>query len=131
MRPEQSPRWKKSVAIIVLIVGFIMVIRSIVSLYELYRRSDVVFEQQKKLKELEKKQISLKQQLSESYTPEFIEAQAREKLGMVKPGETIVYLEGSPSGSVGFFYSKPDSQTLKKRIFFEWIDLFFGTTDKL
>jgi cell division protein FtsB len=130
MRPEQSPQWKKFVAVIVLVVGFVMVARSVVSLYELYRRSDVVFEQQKKLKELEQKQIRLKQQVSESYTPEFIEAEAREKLGMVKPGEITVYLESDLSSSAGSLYRKRDSQE-SKRILFEWVDLFLGNVDKL
>lgn len=125
MSLDKSPKWKKIVPFAVLIVGFIMVIRSAVSLYELYRRSDAVIYQQKKLKELEIKQVELKQQLSKTYTYEFIENEARNKLGLVKPGETIVYLENETTRAAQGLPINTQDKVVNKSIFNQWLELFF------
>jgi len=43
----------------------------------------------------------LKRELAEAQTPEYIEAQAREKLNMVKEGEKIVLMPNQSIGNAG------------------------------
>lgn len=60
------------------------------SILSLQQNSRIVSDLKKKEQEEIQKREFLKQQLYFSNTEEFIEIQAREKLGMVKPGEKIV-----------------------------------------
>lgn len=81
----------KTLILLGIIVVLLLLIKNIVSsILSLRQNSHIVtsLEQQEK-DELQKREF-LKQQLYFSKTPEFIENEAREKLGMVKPGEYIV-----------------------------------------
>jgi cell division protein DivIC len=107
------------------VIGLIFVIQSSLSLYNLARRGDRVWEQGVRLKELEKEQEELKKQLSESHTDFFIEQEARNKLGLVKPGETLVYLEKEAT-EAGFQSSAFSSQpSANKTILQQWWEVFF------
>ncbi len=138
MNSDNRPLWKKLVSIVLPLLGLIFVADSSYSLYKLARRGDVLVEQRQKLKEMEKRQEELKKQLSESYTPFFIEEEARNKLGLVKPGETLVYLEkestdsglmnsSQPSGEIEEEPDEIDPQQLQPHnpILQSWKALFF------
>ena len=129
MNPQEKPLWKKLVSIGILLIGLVFVMQSAVSLYNLARRGDVVGEERENLKRLEKDQEELKKSISQSYTPLFIEEEARNKLGLVKPGETLVYLEKDASNSgdrsleVGD--RRQESGEERKTALQQWWDVFF------
>ena len=81
----------KTVLLIIAIVVLLLVIKNIVaSIISLRQNSHIVTTlKQQEVAEEQKKKL-LKQQLYFVKTPQFIENEAREKLGMVKPGEHIV-----------------------------------------
>ena len=81
----------KTLILLGLMVVLLLLIKNIVaSIISLRQNSHIVttLKQQEK-EELQKREF-LKQQLYYSNTQTFIEEQAREKLGMIKPGEHVV-----------------------------------------
>lgn len=66
------------------------------SIYDLWKRRDIVKDRQAELTRVMADNEKLKKELEEAQTPEFIEKVAREKLGLVKDGETIVLLPQQP-----------------------------------
>lgn len=62
------------------------------SLWEMWQRRDIFNERQEVRDALASKNEELKRELSEAQTPEYIEKVAREKLGLVKEGETIILM---------------------------------------
>lgn len=81
----------KTLILLGIIVVLLLLIKNIVSsISSLQQNSRIVSDlKQQEQEELQKRDF-LKQQLYFSNTQEFVETQAREKLGMVKPGEKIV-----------------------------------------
>ncbi len=81
----------KSLLLIGIVLVLLWVIKNIsTSILTLRQNSHIVTDlKQQEEAEKRKKQL-LKQQLYFVNTPQFIENEAREKLGMVKPGEHIV-----------------------------------------
>ena len=59
-----------------------------------------IAEEEAKLEEVRKKNAELKTKVAKISTPEYLEKQARDRLGLVKEGETIVVL--------------PEEETLRK-----------------
>ncbi len=81
----------KTVISLIIIVFLSLIIKNIItSIITLQQNSQIVTElRHEEIAEKEKKRF-LEQQLYFVNTPQFIEQTAREKLGMVKPGEHIV-----------------------------------------
>ena len=61
-----------------------------VNVWKLYRAGDKVEIARKTLAEVQAEQEKLKKQLEYVQSDEFVEREAREKLGLGKPGETVV-----------------------------------------
>lgn len=81
----------KTLILLGIIVVLLLLIKNIVaSIVSLRQNSHIVTTlKQREQDEIQKREF-LKQQLYYSTTQEFIEKEAREKLGMLKPGEHIV-----------------------------------------
>ena len=62
------------------------------NLVRLYKAGGRLTEEEKKLTEVQKENQALKDRLAEVQTPEFLEREAREKLGMGKEGEVVVVI---------------------------------------
>ncbi len=74
---------------IVSLVAIIMLTRSIITVWQ---KGDVIQERKTELRKIEAENEALRRRLAEAQSPEFIEKQAREKLGMSKPGEAVVLM---------------------------------------
>jgi len=81
----------KTVILVIVTIALLLIIKNIVgSILTLRQNSRIVTTLKgKELEEQQKRQF-LKQKLFSVNTPQFVENEAREKLGMVKPGEHIV-----------------------------------------
>ena len=77
---------------VILALGLYLIFNLSKSTYDLWQRKALVKEAQEEKKEEEKKNRELKGKLEFVQSPEFIEKEAREKLGLAKPGETIVII---------------------------------------
>lgn len=110
----------KTLILLGIIVILLLLIKNIASsIASLKQNSRIVTElKQREQEELSKREF-LKQQLYFSNTTDFIENQAREKLGMVKPGEYIV-LAPPPDVATGNEKAMDTTPNWKK-----WWNLFF------
>ena len=121
---------KRLVNLIILIVGLILVVNLSRDIFRLLRAADQLKLAEAKLEKLVKKNQELKR-LNEYYqSDEFIEEEARNRLNMARPGETVVVLpprvkkwakqargEGKPEGPL------PKPPNWKR-----WWQLYFGNT---
>lgn len=93
LRVRQTMDWKMAGILVVLIMGLVSLVFAFIEQQMDLKKLEVekaALEAQKRSEEQEIRK--LKKLLQETETPEFIERQAREILGMVKPGE-IVYID--------------------------------------
>ena len=111
----------KKIFFLATIVVSIIIINSLVkSIYDLWHKEDLVIGAMQELKEQKIENERLKERLSYVKTDEFIEEEVRNKLFMVKPGESEVIIpkeliEAKPAEIL------PDPPNWKK-----WIDLILG-----
>jgi len=77
---------------LITIVGILLIVSLIRDIRRLLRASREIKLSEKKVQELEKENQQLVEKKKYYQSPEFIEEQARNKLNMAKPGETIVIL---------------------------------------
>lgn len=112
-----SIRWVKPVIWVIELVIIVSLAGSIISLA---KKKDVVGERAAVLGRVSEENDRLKRALSEAQGTEFVEKEARNKLGFVKSGETIVIVgkrERTPSDALK---GQPTLSRWK-----EWWQLFF------
>ncbi len=81
----------KKVFFIISVIVCLVIINGLVrSIYDLWKKQDLVVSTQKDLDKEKKKNEALKKQLSLVQGESFIESEARNKLFMVRPGESGV-----------------------------------------
>lgn len=83
---------KKLGLVLIIVVLCFIVYNSIFQIFGAFKAGDRLTEAAKNLKNIEIKNKELKKQLEQASTIDFIEIQARNKLGLVKPGETVVII---------------------------------------
>lgn len=105
--------------LIVAIISLIMVVTLSRSVYDLWRRKDIVSERQRVLRQAEEENRRFKQELAQVQTVEFIEKQVRDKLGLVRPGEAVVIVP-KPADNVAAEETGPKLANWQK-----WWKLFF------
>ncbi len=77
---------------LVVIAGLLMAAKQGVSVWRLWKSGEQVHLAQTQLQKEQTKNQELKKRLAEIDNPQFIEKEAREKLGYAKEGETILIL---------------------------------------
>ncbi len=109
------------IGIIVWILGVVAMISLVGSIISSWKKKHIVKEREVILRHVEGENQQFKKQLEEAQTPAFIEKAARDKLGLVKPGEIVVLL-GKPvaTGSVSLRGPREESANWK-----QWWKLFF------
>lgn len=96
-----------------------------VSLVDLSSKKGVQSEQQTELNQVLAQNSDLKKKLDEAKTPEFVEKVAREQLGLVKPGESVVIMNTTPlrPSEAGFAGQANELENLPN--WKKWWKLFF------
>lgn len=110
---------KQIVALGVILALLIIIKNIIVSIFELQNNSQIVVKLKTQEERERQQEQFLKERLYYAKTPEFIERQAREKLGMVKEGEYIVL---APPTNLNEKSVKTESNTPNWE---KWWKLFF------
>lgn len=95
------------IRLVIIGVSAILVVNLSRSIWDLWRRRDIVAERQEVLHRLEKENKRLKDELIYSESPLFIEQEARNRLGLGKEGEEVVLL---PKSQI----PNPNNQTKEK-----------------
>lgn len=91
------------------------------SIYDLWRKQDLVISYQKQLAKQKNENQILKQKLSITNDPKFLEEQARDNLFLVKPGEQGVIIPKELL--IGSSSAKPIEEEIP--IWKKWWDLLF------
>lgn len=82
----------RAVTAILLIFGLYLIVSFSRDIFDLIQRSKEQEKEQLELEKLEIRQEELKKQLEYVKSSEFVEKQAREKLGLAREGEVVVIL---------------------------------------
>jgi cell division protein FtsB len=83
---------KRIFKVIFLIFSVWLLVKTSQSTYEIWKKRDIVAESKSELSQVEAENSRLKRELENVQSDEYVEKQARNILGLVKPGEIIVLL---------------------------------------
>jgi cell division protein DivIC len=118
---------RKLVRLAVLVICIVLGVGIVRSVYTLSQKKGIIAERQQVLTDLTAKNRQLQENLLEATSPAFIEQAARDKLGLVREGETVVILDKSqitnlPAGKAG-----PNDQERPRELpsWKQWWSLFF------
>lgn len=95
------------------------------SLYEMWQRRGLREERQEVRDALASKNEELKRELSEAQTPEYIEEVAREKLGLIQEGETIILMPNDNPSADGQMTNENTNTQENIANWKKWWRLFF------
>ena len=110
----------KFVRAAVLIICIVIAVGVLRSVYALSQKRGIVGERQKALTELVRKNKQLQEDLREATSPAFIERAARDKLGLVREGETVVIMDKTATISADVQKNPQEVPSWK-----QWWSLFF------
>ena len=102
------------------LLGLTLAVKLSFNIYRIWRAGDRITAARVKLEQVQKEQAELKKQLAWVQSPEFIEKEAREKLGYGKDGEIIVILPKNDE------IPNHTSQIPNKPNWKRWWDLYIG-----
>ena len=114
---------KTALFLICLFLGLYLIISASRSIYEIYKSSNFLKEEQQKLLEERRQNEALKKELEYKRSDFFVEKEARDKLSLGKEGETAVIIPGTKNASESA--SLVDSRSNPQK----WFDLFFNELD--
>ena len=105
---------------LIIIFGGVIAVRLAGNLWSLYKSGEMVKQSDRELEAAQKESEELKKKWEYVQSPEFVEKEAREKLGLGKLGEVVVILPSpiSPNSQA----SNPNEPNWKK-----WWKLYVGS----
>ena len=113
----------KKILFLITITASLFIIKDLVySIYTLWHKNDLLIVAQRELIKERKENMKLKTQLSEARKTTFVEEEARNKLFMVKPGESVVVVPQ-------VLHKSETKQTMKVLPNWkQWVNVFFPNT---
>jgi cell division protein FtsB len=114
---SKSPSFSRG---IILGLGLLLAGKLSYNIYRIWKAGDRLQQAQAQLDKLTEDQAQLKKRLAEVNTPEFVEKEAREKLGFGKPGEIILVLPQNEATA------NPKSSLSPTPNWKKWWDLYVG-----
>lgn len=108
----------------IIILGSIISFGLARNLYGIYQNSQLQTQAVKKLEALRAENTRLQAEKDQATQPNFIEQEARNRLGLVRPGEVVVILPSQKAAtpSAGSTSEAPANRPIWK----QWLSLFFG-----
>lgn len=111
----------KRVIFIAIIAVLMIIIKNLsVSIYDLWQKQDLLVSARKELAQQKKQSEELKSKLELTEQSSYVEQEARDKLFMVRSGESIVVLSDETDAGK----AKKSIESTKKN-WQLWLDLFF------
>lgn len=105
---------------LIIIVSVVVSVNLIRSLFVLWSRRDIVEERGRVLQTVQKEHAQLVSKRAEVETPQFVEREAREKLGMGKEGETVILMDVTDVAGMN-----KDDVPLMEPNWKQWWNLFY------
>lgn len=113
---------KKLISGLIIFISLYLIVSLSREILELIRKEEVIEKEQLKLEELKVENQILSEKLEYFQSEEFVEKEAREKLGLAKEGETIVIL---PEGFENIMESnQPEEKIAETPNWQQWLKLF-------
>lgn len=84
---------------LIIMVGLYLIVSFSRDIFGLLNKTKEIDKEQQKLEDLKTDNVALKRQLQYVQSNEFVEKEARDKLGMAKEGEAVVLMPENTSGS--------------------------------
>lgn len=106
--------------LVITITLFFIILHILTSIYTLWHKQDLLTNAQLQLLQEREEKRGLQKELSKVKSPQFVDQEARDKLLLVKPGESEVLIDKNlleASASAKSKKSEPYWQ--------QWLDLFF------
>lgn len=113
---------KRIISFTILIIGISLIIKLCGDIFRLLKAGDQVRLAEEKIERLEKERQQLLEKKQYYQSEEFIEEEARNKLGLSRPGETVVILPPNVSQILGREEEKPAEEIPNWK---KWLKLFF------
>ncbi|HSX40447.1 MAG TPA: septum formation initiator family protein [Candidatus Saccharimonadales bacterium] len=110
---------KKAAFVIAVIISLVIINNLVRSIYDVWKKQDLVVSAQNQLEKEKAENQMLKQQLSTVQSATFVEQQARDKLFMAKPGESQLIIPQ------GFFKTQEQKKQDSRPNWKKWLSLFF------
>ncbi|OGE32679.1 hypothetical protein A3C59_03765 [Candidatus Daviesbacteria bacterium RIFCSPHIGHO2_02_FULL_36_13] len=114
---------RKSIIGLIILIVIIIASSLVGQISDSLRSQDRLSEQAETVSRLEMENRELKKKLIDIQSPEFIEEQARNKLGLSKGGETIVIIPDSKLKSI--LYASESAKEVRLPNWQGWFKLFF------
>jgi cell division protein FtsB len=105
---------------VILIVGLVLAVKTAGNIVRLWKAGGRVSDNQNMLQTIEKENAQLKERLEAVKSEEFVEKEARDKLGYVKPGEELVIIPKAEQADRKSEEPKNEPNWVK------WQRLYFG-----
>ncbi len=112
---------KKPIQILIIIIGIALIVSLSRSILKMFKAKDELRLAEQKIEELQKEAASLTEKKEFYQSEEFIEQEARNKLNMVKEGETVVVLPPNLKEILGEKENQPPAPLPNWR---QWLNLF-------
>lgn len=112
---------KKMLYILIIIISVYIINNLVRSIYNLWQKQDLVTQAREELQKEKNNNAKLNDQLLQVKRPEFIEEEARNKLFMVRKGESIVLMP-----SISTISKTRSIKKQQKHHWEEWVEFFFG-----
>lgn len=107
---------------IILLVLFFIILQLSTSIYTLWHKQDVLSSAQQELQQEKQEHARLQKELRTVQSPQFFDEEARNKLLLVKPGESDVLIDQGLLQASGSAQKKEAA----KPYWQQWLDLFFS-----
>ena len=116
---------KKPIRILIIIIGIALIVSLSRSILKMFKAKDELRLAEQKIEELKKEAASLTEKKEFYQSEEFIEQEARNKLNMVKEGETVVVLPPNLKEILGEKENQPQVSLPNWR---QWLNLFLSAS---
>ena len=116
---------KRPIQILTIIIGIALIVSLSRSIIKMFKAKDELKLAEQKIEELQKEVASLTVKKEFYQSEEFIEQEARNKLNMVKEGETVVVL---PSNLEEIFREREKQPQTSLPNWRQWLDLFLSAS---
>jgi len=113
---------KRLVFLFVIVIAILSIIHSISAIYDLWQKQYVLNESKKQLVKQQEESQKLKESLHNVSNEFFVEEEARNKLFLIKPGESTVFIDKGLLGQKSQKITPPETLSNWQ----QWWKLFFG-----
>lgn len=113
---------KKAIFGLIILVGLVIGYNLVIQITGALKSGDRLSSAAEEVYKLEAKNKQLKEKLSQIKSPQFIEEMARNKLGLSKPGETIVII---PEDKLKLILGASESAKIKLPNWLGWLKVFW------